>query len=204
MPLKRVSVLSKKEKKQVKSIARRVAKRVSEPKEHHKTLTATQLSTSQTATSNMVLLNAIGQGDTNASRDGDQIYATGLEYNLQFSQPTAANNNCVVRAMIVSTDNDYTLWDQDRPTPAGIVRDDFKSRINRIYMDRVFAMNKPVAGETQFKVMKGFISLKGHKVEYEDSSVSAVKNRLYLLLITDEGTHPPTAFGAFKYVFRDP
>ena len=71
--------------------------------------------------------------------------------------------------------------------------------------DKNFTINQSVAGQSDKRSLRGFVPLKGAKVQFNGSTQIPTKNRLYLLLISDIGTsaYQPTITGALKYKFKE-
>lgn len=151
------------------------------------------------------LTEAIGQGDTQYSRQGKKITGLSLHYNLKFIYGDTTN---VVRFMLlvdkqanaaVKPTNDVLLPITGTQDPLQMRNPATRKRY-RVLLDRV--LNLSSAGIPQ-SVQRGIIKLKNLPIDYADSTTTyAEKNNLYAVFISDSGaaTHPAVE-GYFRLYF---
>lgn len=194
--------LSKHQERQVKSIVSSAVRLKGERKEKNTSIADRAVNATQTNDQNIIQMDVIGQGDGDYQREGDEVYATGVNFNLRFQLDTATPKSSTLRVMMVSSDHPLTYWDQDRPTYSGIVSNTFKSKVNKVYYDEIFSLNL-VGADNALKTVRKYIPLNGLKMSFSEGGTTPEKNRLFLLLISDRSSQPPRVVGTTQLYYRD-
>ncbi len=174
-----------------KKIARQEAYKVYnglQENQYHSVSLATTASSTVTFTA---LLN-IAQGDTNLTRDGNEIIVKRIRLNFSLA---AADTTNIIRIVIF-------WWDNDRvPTLADLYIDGTgdvdsvlvnQNKNARVLKDKSFTMSTTGSNNVvKYKYDKAY--KKGIRVEYNSSTSTDVhRNQLYLMRVSDSGaaSHP--------------
>lgn len=154
----------------------------------------------------MSSFDTILQGSSATSRDGNQIYATAMEFKALLTSSIAAGSNAYqgYRIVVVKPSGNYTVVAGDLPSNAmtGVYTRDQLAKYRVLY-DRTFYQNKqsPTTGMETFVHKK--IKL-NHKMIYAQSSVSSpAKGRIQFFIVSDDNANSGDfAIDATLY-FRD-
>lgn len=211
-------LVAKRKRPTVKSVARSVKRMQKHIELKHKD---TSPSGFPSVAGSLTLLNDIAQGLTEATRIGDEIYATSIQYRGILTAGTST---------LVTTSSNSTriivFWDQQAngsaPTVTdlldtsaggnGIIspyNDDYQKRFKVIY-DRTFSINpnQVVAGTGQqnYQIPLRFKRKLGRTVKYDGTTAvigSIETNSLYMLRLAESDTTPMLVGGVARLIYKD-
>lgn len=183
--------------KNVAKIARGVYRRMAEWKKHTRALSVTE-----SVTGTVYDLSAVPQGDTDLTRDGDQLYMGSMSFMYQWYQADDANT---CRTII------FQWFPATTPTAGDIITSGLggsapnylyetdKAWQYKILYDKTVTINRLVstspATAAYTRVIKRRIRPSRKKIQFTGGTTTGT-NKIYLLVITDSGvtTHPHIEF----------
>ncbi len=175
-------------------------------------LTASSI-TPITGTSDVLILNAVGQGDTSITRDGETILITSIQFNMRCTSDANLIKDTVNRLLLVLKKDVRgaavavtNLFEQDSCFEMRAIDN---SKNLKILKSWTFVQECPyvVAQQRQTNIRYYHKFKKPLRVKYLSSTSSVAgldRNSLSLVFMTDAGaTFLPSWFGQIRIVYKD-
>ncbi len=182
--------------------ARTIAKMInSEPKIHTRTLNITPSSAGV-----INYISNVAQGDTNATRDGNQIMVNDFLTRFTTSMHATATVTFVRFIIFKDIQSNGVL-----PTVAELLRGaSVTSALNivngrrfTVLYDKLYSMDDIKSHSSQAKVFRNLGSLKIRYLDSTANQAGAGTNALYVCAVSSEATNTPTIAFDFRLRFRD-
>lgn len=169
-----------------------------------KTYDTNQLNLSVSTTPHVALINDIDQGDGDNDRNGNQIKARQVYIKSELKRNTSASHNNVRVILLKDTEPTSTLPSAtdlfDGATTYHVIakkRYDNRKRFQFLH-DRVYEL-----GEKNTQVFEIFERM-GLELNYSDGTGTNVTNcALYLVIISNDATNPPTVSYTCRLTYVD-
>lgn len=156
------------------------------------------VSASSTTSGNVIILNSIGQGDTDQSREGNSVLMKSLLFRGYLSTSATAG---VTRVRIMLIRDNQQIGDT-APSQSDILDGDFTDPIQAplnnntvgrftVLADRKYCLNQLVAAQSMAQEISIYLRMNKH-ARYNGTSGSDIqKNGIYCLFIHDQPTYSP-------------